>query len=80
MSNTNTQIPFETTYIYYQYGPNDATPLVTTYENTIPAEFILTTAAIIELLEVTLEEQYLDELSDADTDIPDDYNPNPNDI
>jgi len=80
MSNTNTQIPLVSPAIVYPYDPNYEEPLLSTPQNTIPAEFILTTAAFIELLEVVLAEQYDDDASDADTEIPDDYNPNPDDI
>ena len=80
MSNTNTQIPA----LVFPYVNNthdvDAAPLFSTQQNILPAEFLLTTAAFIELLEVILAEQYDDELSDADTETPENYAPNPDDI
>jgi hypothetical protein len=80
MSNTNTQIAVVFPSVDYPYDPDHEEPLFSTQPNTLPAEFLLTTAAFIELLEVVLAEQYDDELSDAETEIPSDYNPNPDDI
>lgn len=66
MSNTNIEIPLPP--LLHPINPYVA-------ENAILTD---TAAEIIALLEDALDAA--DELSDADTEIPDDYNPNPDDI